>query len=289
MKENSEYLVSSHSSQALSLYYCGWENCRPGHFFGPAIRSHYLFHFILSGRGSYTVKEHTYRLSAGQGFLICPGESTYYEADKEQPWSYCWFSFDGYEAQMILENCGLSFHQLIYEDRSEGKLKEAIFEMIESFEGSQNNEYAILSRLYSVFSSMKLGAGDFSESSHQSYIEKALDFISNNFSYDIKIQDIAKHIGIDRTYLYKIFIEARQCSPQQYLIQFRLSMAATLLENTSMNITEIAYSCGFKDAPAFYKHFKKHYSLTPVQYRESCAKLPLSEEMNPHSSIPTIE
>lgn len=288
MKKNSEYLVSSHSSQALSLYYCGWENCRSGHFFGPAIRSHYLFHFILSGQGSYTVKQNTYRLHAGQGFLICPGESTYYEADKDIPWSYCWFSFDGYEAKMVLESCGLSSHQLIFDDHSDGKLKEAVFAMIESFEESQTNEYAILSRLYSVFACMKLSSPASQEASNQSYIDKALTFISNNFSYDIKIQDIAKHIGIDRTYLYKIFMESQHCSPQQYLIRFRLDMASSLLENTAMNITEIAYSCGFKDAPAFYKHFKKHYSLTPVQYRESLSKLPFAEEIN-HSKIPVID
>ena len=36
-----------------------------------------------------------------------------------------------------------------------------------------------------------------------------------------------------------------------------------------MNITEISYSCGFKDAPTFYKHFKKQFNITPVQYRKS--------------------
>lgn len=289
MKKSSEYLVSSHSSQALSLYYCGWENCRPEHSFGPAIRSHYLFHYIISGQGRYTVKKNTFFLKAGQGFLICPGESTYYEADKEHPWSYCWFSFDGYEAKMILDNCGLSPQQLIFEDHSQGKLQKAIFQMIKNFEENQNNEYTILSGLYSVFSHMKLDALHSDSLSNRSYIEKALEFISNNFSYDIKIQDIAKYIGIDRTYLYKIFMETQHCSPQQYLIQFRLSMACTLLENTFMNITEIAYSCGFKDSPAFYKHFKKHYSLTPVQYRDSLARLPLSEKIDPDSKIPIID
>ena len=58
-------------------------------------------------------------------------------------------------------------------------------------------------------------------------------------------------------------------SPQQYLISFRLNMAVNLLETTKMNITEISYSCGFKDTPSFYKHFKKQFNITPVQYRKN--------------------
>lgn len=41
----------------------------------------------------------------------------------------------------------------------------------------------------------------------ESYADKARDYIYNNFGYDIKVSDIAKYVGIDRTYLYKIFME----------------------------------------------------------------------------------
>jgi len=37
--------------------------------------------------------------------------------------------------------------------------------------------------------------------------------------------------------------------------------------NSDLNVTEIAYSCGFKDAPSFNKHFKKYFKMPPLQYR----------------------
>lgn len=64
-------------------------------------------------------------------------------------------------------------------------------------------------------------------------------------------------------------MEEYKVSPQRYLISFRLNTAVNLLETTKMNITEISYSCGFKDTPTFYKHFKKQFNITPVQYRKS--------------------
>ncbi|MDF2565804.1 MAG: AraC family transcriptional regulator, partial [Massilibacillus sp.] len=55
---------------------------------------------------------------------------------------------------------------------------------------------------------------------------------------------------------------------QQYLLQFRLQVAVNMLETTNINITEISYSCGFKDTPTFCKHFKKFYCDTPFRYRK---------------------
>lgn len=264
-----EYLSSSNLSRALSLYHCGFEICQGGHSFGPAIRAHYLFHFITKGMGKFYASGQCFNLSAGQGFLIVPGQSTYYLADLDNPWTYSWFGFDGYEAKTILADCGMSDTQLVFNDDSNGMLEKSMKDMTDLFSHLQINEYATLGQLYTCFSHMKAKKSLLEKAFDQTYSDKATDFIYHNFSYDIKISDVANYIGIDRTYLYKIFMNKHKVSPQKYLIQFRLNVACSLLEKTKMNITEIAYSCGFKDMPSFYKHFKVHYAQTPVEYRKN--------------------
>lgn len=268
-----EYLIDTplYVSSSLTLYQCGWENCAPGHSFGPAVRPHYLFHYILSGYGEYHTSHTSYSLKQGQGFLICPGESTYYVADKQSPWNYCWFGFDGYEVKTILSHCNLSEKNPIFTDHSNGKFQDNLMKLIQVFEQSQLNEYEAMGYLYLVFSQMQQ-IKQSPKTFDKSYSDKAIDFIRHNYSYSIKIGDIAKHIGIDRTYLYKIFMQVNHISPQQYLIQYRLHIACKLLESSTMSITEISYSCGFKDTPAFYKHFHHHYSITPAQYRSRYQK-----------------
>jgi AraC-like DNA-binding protein len=268
MKSKLEFTSQAKLSRALTLYYGGSEVCVPSHSFGPAIRQHYLLHYILNGKGKYYVNNKCFELKQGEGFLICPGESTYYKADKAEPWEYCWISFDGYDTATILKNCGLSKENLTFKDNSNSSFKENILALIHNYEMNSNNEYALLGQLYLCFSSI-YGLSDLKEkNTYKSYADRALDYIYNHFSYDIKISDIAKYIGIDRTYLYKIFIAEDSISPQHYLISFRLNTAVNLLENTTMNVTEIAYSCGFKDTPTFYKHFKKQFNVTPIQYRK---------------------
>lgn len=269
MQIKSEFTAQYNLSRALTIYYGGSEVCTPSHSFGPAIRPHYLMHYILDGKGNYYVGDKCYQLKKGEGFLICPGESTYYKADKEDPWEYCWISFDGYEAANILKNIGLSKDNLIFKDYSNGTFKENLLSLIYNHENNSSNELALIGQLYLCFSNIYDQVSSKEKDTYESYSDKALNYIYNNFSYDIKISDIAKHVGIDRTYLYKLFMQEHKTSPQQYLISFRLNTAVNLLETTKMNITEISYSCGFKDTPTFYKHFKKQFNITPVKYRKS--------------------
>ena len=65
----------------LCMYQFGYEQCDPGHSFGPATRNHYLFHYILSGTGTLMANNskgetRTYSVKSGQGFMIFPARST---------------------------------------------------------------------------------------------------------------------------------------------------------------------------------------------------------------------
>ena len=105
------------------LFQTGWEQCTPLHSFGPFIRNHYLFHYVISGRGflDATAEDGTvqrYDLEAGQGFLISPGQINMYSADQAEPWKYVWLEFDGLRATEYLNEAGLSTIQPIYRPRS---------------------------------------------------------------------------------------------------------------------------------------------------------------------------
>lgn len=104
-------------------YQYGWESCKPLHSFGPFVRNHYLFHFIISRRGmlyshSSNGEIHEYSLEANQGFLICPGQINLYTADEKDPWKYVWIEFDGMHAEECLLRAGLEQDRPIYRPRS---------------------------------------------------------------------------------------------------------------------------------------------------------------------------
>ena len=271
MAELKEYYQEIKSGGALAFYFCGWEKCEPGHSFGPAVRPHFLFHFVLAGKGHYDRAGERYEIEAGQGFLILPGESTCYQADQSDPWEYCWIGFGGTEAESILRECGLGQRNLIYRDRSGGQLRREMLELVDCFVRSDVNSYMLLGRLYLALSCMmsKQPTGD---SVLQEYVNRALDFIHNNFSYEIGVAEIARTVGIDRTYLYRIFRQQVGESPKRYLTAFRLRMAAGMLVETKLPVTEVALSCGFREVSLFDRQFRAAYGCPPLQYRRQARR-----------------
>ena len=117
-------IVSSRFSRGkfidLMPYQYGREVCTPGHAFGPFRRSHYLFHYIISGCGTLVAsdesgKQTTYHLQQGQGFLIFPGQTNTYYADMDDPWEYIWVEFDGIRVKESLSLVGLSESSPVYQ------------------------------------------------------------------------------------------------------------------------------------------------------------------------------
>lgn len=103
----------------LRLYQYGWEQCTPLHSFGPYVRNHYLFHYVISGQGTLDSNDqdgvtHRHRLKENQGFLICPNQVTTYSAHESDPWKYVWLEFDGLRVAEYLDKAGLDFSQPIY-------------------------------------------------------------------------------------------------------------------------------------------------------------------------------
>ena len=71
----------------------GREQCSKTHKFGPAVRQHYLLHYVLDGEGFLHKGGQVYSVSKGDLFVILPGEVTTYWADQIHPWQYAWVGF----------------------------------------------------------------------------------------------------------------------------------------------------------------------------------------------------
>ena len=252
------------------LDYCGYEHCKSGYSFGPYIRSSYLLHIVIHGKGTYCVDGKTYSISKGQLFLISPGITTTYQADIEEPWGYYWIGFSGYQATYILKQMGFTEAMPVISMNDLSPLIECIERMFLSDKITFANELQRTAELLTFFTHVinsrpqnQLTA----RHSKSEYAEMAMRYISNNFSRKIQISELADHIGVDRSYLSKSFHTEYQMSPQEYLVRLRMQQAATLLENPDHPISYIAMKCGYPDALAFTKIFRQRMGCSPSQYR----------------------
>ena len=263
----------------LGLYQFGREDCDPAHSFGPAIRNHYLFHYILNGKGTFFWQdarghEHEMRLKAGQGFLISPRQITTYVADERIPWEYCWLEFDGLRAKESLEIIGLSVNNPIYNPVHPEFSQIMKEEMLYIVRNKKEAPLHLIGHLYlfidALMRSVKENQPTVSKVKDY-YIKEALAYIEHNYMNDISVESIAESSGLNRSYFGKIFKESVGKSPQEFLISYRMIKAAELLRRTRYSINEIGCAVGYPNQLHFSRAFKSVYGVSPRNWRNANA------------------
>lgn len=101
------------------------------------------------------------------------------------------------------------------------------------------------------------------------YVLQALKYIQDNFREKITVDEIAKHILINPTYLSGLFHREVGQPITSYINFCRINLAKQLLFETDETITAIAAQTGFYDSSHFLKAFKKAVGITPKEYRRT--------------------
>lgn len=258
----------------LIVYQCGYENCMPKHSYGPAVRDHYLIHFVTEGCGKLYIDNHIFEIKKNEGFLICPKDITYYEADESTPWKYIWVGFNGIKAPQYIKQIGIDKHNPVIHTKNANLISEYLKKIFESSKLKHAREIGMLGYLY-LFLSALIEEADVKETTSYKYeyIHKAIEYIEMNYSRNITVKDIAEHVGLNRSYFSSLFKNSLNISPQNFLIQYRVNKACELLkQNSNLRIADISRSVGYTDQLAFSKTFKKVKGYAPSEYLASSEK-----------------
>lgn len=254
---------------------CGTEACAPAHQYGPAVRDHYLIHYVASGKGTFTSETGTFPLCAGQGFLIAPDQVTVYQADAAQPWTYGWVGYAGHDAAMLTKQVGLSRENPVF---TAGPA-DVIFDILKTMEDESSMlRMGHMSALGGFFRLLPYIDQRIPYESHElsrEYFEKAQWYMEGNFFRPILISDVASFVGLSRSQLFRVFIAVCGCSPKESLTRLRMHKAKALLESHDLYIADIAASVGMSDTDQFVRKFKQYYGVTPRQWKKAAVKSPL--------------
>lgn len=103
--------------------------------------------------------------------------------------------------------------------------------------------------------------------------DKMISYIDEHYQQKIELEEIAKIGGYNVAYTSQFFKRQMGISFVEYVLRLRLRDATTRLTTTDEAIARIASSCGFADIKAFNVAFKKHFNLTPTEYRKQVKAL----------------
>ena len=257
----------------LSCYTCGVEKCHSGHYYGPTVRSGYMFYFVLDGEGIYQFHNDKYELKTGEGFLIIPNNLIKFQASLDNPWTYLWIGLAGNQIANYLQNTCINEQNPIFKFSMDDNLYKAAQKIIENHEYFPQNNLKVTAKLYIFLETVcelypcQKKSRAYNDS--RDIIESAVYIINNNYcDSKLTIDSISNSLHVNRSYLYRIFKAKMGQSPQQYLINYRMDRAKDLIENENLPFNIIADSVGYKDPLTFSREFKRKVGISPSKYRQ---------------------
>lgn len=248
----SNIIITDEGYAGLNPMQLGYENCKKSKYYGPAIRTHWLIHYVESGFGIFKIYDKEYKVGPGEMFVIPPYVETYYEADSENPWNYIWIGFTTHDKLPFELNNVIHCPKAL-----------SIFTSMKNAVNLENGRSAFLtSKLWELFSVLL-------ENKEESptYVDKALDCIHSEYMYDLNIEKLASRLGLDHSYFSAVFKNKMGISPKHYLFNYRMNMAVSLIVDKNFPVSLAAYSVGYTDVCNFSKMFKKHFGLSPREYK----------------------
>ena len=99
-------------------------------------------------------------------------------------------------------------------------------------------------------------------------VRKAQDYIEENVSSDISLNEISEELNISSYYFSKLFKEETGEGFVEYLTKRRVEKAKEMLKDPSKSIKEVGSDCGYSDPNYFSRIFKKSTGMTPTEYKE---------------------
>ncbi len=251
----------------LVVYNYGYQKCAPGYAWGPGVRDHYLIHYVVSGRGTLELEGRTFVLGPGDAFLIRPDVPARYAAAASDPWEYYWVGFAGVSAGSVPGPDWLCRRERRVRLAEGDRFRRSLLEIYKA----RGSGYPSAVRMAAIFrppwACLMEATPPSGEKALALYARHGAEFIHQNYSRGPTIEEVARQVGVSRSYLYRAFRAEFACSPSDYLARCRIRRACQLLRHSTLSVGAVANSVGFEDHFYFSRTFRRITGVSPTAYR----------------------
>ncbi|MFD2725161.1 AraC family transcriptional regulator [Hyunsoonleella rubra] len=216
------------------------------------------------------------KINPNQFFIIPKGTRHEYKADKHDPWSIYWFSFNGPLADELYQRytqTHLDNYKNIPFSRERINVFDKIFSLFNSNSLENHLEYANLLSLnfishfvYHDFES------SLNKASENTIVNSAIEFLDNNLNKKHSIDEIAFKFNYSKASLQSKFKNKTGYSVLVFFNLKKIQKACEYLNYTDLSIKEISFKVGFEDPFYFSRIFKNFMGKSPRNYRQSKRK-----------------
>jgi len=239
----------------------------------------YFVH-VLSGRKTWRTTDGTWVAERGQTLFFKKGAAIVYQDFREDFCVMVFFVSDNFIRDVVKEVAGHlapqgeSLRKGVIPVNGDVTLAAYFQSMLAYFTGPAKPADTLLTlKLKELIASILLGGNNAELSAYfQSLLKSDAPSLSQimeaNFCYNLTLADFARLSHRSLSTFKRDFRKYYHQSPGKWLMQKRLDYAAVLLKNPGLNVSEVAFDCGFEDLSHFSRAFKDKFGISPAQYRK---------------------
>ena len=108
--------------------------------------------------------------------------------------------------------------------------------------------------------------------SGEEYVNRAIDLIKENYFNGYSVDDVARELGLTRSYLYKLFIRYQGISPMKCIEEHRFTRACEIFKTQNVIVSDVARAVGFNDQFYFSRKFREVIGISPTEYQKKAQK-----------------
>lgn len=223
----------------------------------------WVFETVVSGRGTVCIEDQTFRVGAGDSYILPARTNHFYYSDPEDPFEKIWFNLSGALVDGLVQAYGLEGHWYLPDAGLEPEFRR-FMELLSrepSVAGILNQGTDGFHRLIrSIAATLPAPQND-----PASVLKK---YIDEHIEQRFEIEELARLIYHSPSQTIRIFRKAYGKTPYDYILDKKLERACMLLSHTNLLIKEIAVQLQFSNEHYFSATFKKRIGKTPRQYRK---------------------
>ncbi len=271
---------------------CHLTTFAPGQTIAFHHHSEYEFHFIPRGRGKVILKDQTFDLHEGMIYLTGPQVEHYQESDRSEPMDELCLHLEAVKLfnkdevpdhywgnhldVLEADSCFKQLEQLPLRPTIDHRNAMPWFlNAYRSWSGKKlgynsSIQQAVIQILLRTVQAYDLEEAPIEFPSREMNIHRylmATQFIADNYSRPITLQDVANKLSISERQLQRIFAERSGLSFSKYLEDLRLSHVCQELINSPASVQDIALKHGFTSSNYLFYVFRRRFGITPSQYR----------------------
>ena len=237
---------------------------------GPVITRSLLIQYCHAGSGYFEINGNRFNVRGGDCVVSFTGEQRI-EVVGDDAWRFSWLYFNGESSFSFMSKLNITPETPVISGCKESRIPNIIKEIFKTAEvRGQLTGILLGSKLFDFFAELAYvksrELADENNDPQEDYVSRAIHIMNIHYAEkELRVDSIARRIGLNRSYLYSIFKAKTGLSPQEYLVKLRIKASCELLKLPRATVSSVANSVGY-DPLVFTRTFKRITGTTPNEY-----------------------